>query len=67
MSETALPKDEESVLKTPAPKPDPVRAERTGSRSSGLVFLALLLGIAGVAVAGWGVWQLRMLQAGHQQ
>ncbi|RMV17301.1 putative Uroporphyrin-III C-methyltransferase, partial [Pseudomonas savastanoi] len=59
MSETALPKDEESVLKTPAPKPDPVRAERTGSRSSGLVFLALLLGIAGVAVAGWGVWQLR--------
>ncbi|KPX50604.1 putative Uroporphyrin-III C-methyltransferase [Pseudomonas amygdali pv. hibisci] len=67
VSETALLKDEESVLKTPAPKPDPVRAERTGSRSSGLVFLALLLGIAGVAVAGWGVWQLRMLQAGHQQ
>ncbi|KAA8693912.1 putative Uroporphyrin-III C-methyltransferase [Pseudomonas caricapapayae] len=67
VSETALPKDEESVLKTPASKPEPVRTERTGSRSSGLVFLALLLGIAGIAVAGWGVWQLRMLQAGHQQ
>lgn len=67
MSETALPKDEESVLKTPASKPEPVRTERTGSRNSGLVFLALLLAIAGIAVAGWGVWQLRMLQAGHQQ
>ncbi|RML62258.1 hypothetical protein APX70_08457, partial [Pseudomonas syringae pv. maculicola] len=30
MSETALPKDEESVLKTPASKPEPVRVERTG-------------------------------------
>nr|WP_080394072.1 uroporphyrinogen-III C-methyltransferase [Pseudomonas cannabina] len=67
VSETALPKDEESVLKTSTPTPDPVRVERTGSRSSSLVILALLLGIAGVAVAGWGVWQLRMLQAGHQQ
>ncbi len=67
VSETALPKDEESVLKTPASKPEPVRTERTGSRNSGLVFLALLLAIAGIAVAGWGVWQLRMLQAGHQQ
>lgn len=67
MSETALPKDEESVIKTPTSTPDPVRAERPGSRSSGLVILALLLGIAGVGVAGWGVWQLRMLQAGHQQ
>ncbi|MBP0940122.1 uroporphyrinogen-III C-methyltransferase [Pseudomonas alliivorans] len=67
MSETALPKDDESVVKTPASTPDPVRPERSGNRSSGLVILALLLGIAGVAVAGWGVWQLRMLQAGHQQ
>ncbi|MFH7468261.1 heme biosynthesis operon protein HemX, partial [Pseudomonas syringae pv. tagetis] len=47
--------------------PEPVRTERTGSRSSGLVFMALLIGIAGIAVAGWGDWQLRMLQAGHQQ
>lgn len=67
MSETALPKDDESVVKTPASTPEPVRPERSGNRSSGLVILALLLGIAGVAVAGWGVWQLRMLQAGHQQ
>nr|WP_080922239.1 uroporphyrinogen-III C-methyltransferase [Pseudomonas viridiflava] len=67
VSETALPKDDESVVKTPASTPEPVRPERSGNRSSGLVILALLLGIAGVAVAGWGVWQLRMLQAGHQQ
>ncbi|MDF2642231.1 MAG: heme biosynthesis operon protein HemX [Pseudomonas sp.] len=70
MSETALPKDEESVIKTPTSNPDPMRPERPerpANRNSGLVILALLLGIAGVAVAGWGVWQLRMLQAGHQQ
>ncbi|WP_328803405.1 uroporphyrinogen-III C-methyltransferase [Pseudomonas triticifolii] len=67
MSETALPKDEESVVKTPQSTLDPVRPERPVNRNSGLVILALLLGIAGVAVAGWGVWQLRMLQAGHQQ
>ena len=67
MSETALPKDEESVLKTPTDTPAPTRPERPGNRNSGLVILALLLGIAGIAVAGWGVWQLRMLQAGHQQ
>ncbi|MFJ4144464.1 uroporphyrinogen-III C-methyltransferase [Pseudomonas sp. NPDC089734] len=67
MSETALPKDEESVSKTPTSKPESVRAERPGNRSSGLVILALLLGVAGVGVAGWGVWQLRMLQAGHLQ
>nr|WP_278185581.1 uroporphyrinogen-III C-methyltransferase [Pseudomonas viridiflava] len=67
VSETALPKDDESVVKKPASTPEPVRPERSGNRSSGLVILALLLGIAGVAVAGWGVWQLRMLQAGHQQ
>ncbi|GFM88234.1 heme biosynthesis operon protein HemX [Pseudomonas cichorii] len=67
MSETALPKDEESVLKTSTSTPDPVRPLRPGNRSNGLVILALLLGVAGVAVAGWGVWQLRMLQAGHLQ
>ncbi|MCF5706052.1 heme biosynthesis operon protein HemX [Pseudomonas syringae] len=67
VSETALPKDEESVVKPSASTPDPVRPERSGNRNGGLVILALLLGIAGVAVAGWGVWQLRMLQAGHQQ
>ncbi|WNW12790.1 uroporphyrinogen-III C-methyltransferase [Pseudomonas sp. DTU_2021_1001937_2_SI_NGA_ILE_001] len=64
MSETALPKDEVTLSKTPAATPGP---ERPGNRASGLAVLALLLGIAGVGVAGWGVWQLRMLQAGHLQ
>ncbi|MBD8492305.1 uroporphyrinogen-III C-methyltransferase [Pseudomonas syringae] len=67
MSETALPKDEESVSKTSTVTPAPKRPERSGHRTSGLAVVALLLGIAGVGVAGWGVWQLRMLQAGHQQ
>lgn len=64
MSETALPKDEDALSKTSPVTPAPKRA---GNRGGGLAVLALLLGIAGVGVAGWGVWQLRMLQAGHQQ
>lgn len=67
VSETALPKDEESVVKPSTVTPEPKRPERPGNRTSGLAVVALLLGIAGVGVAGWGVWQLRMLQAGHLQ
>lgn len=69
MSETVLPKDDaEPVLAKPEPLPDPVRKEPSNRRSgNGLAILALLLGAAGVAVGGWSVWQLRAVQAGHQQ
>lgn len=66
MSETALPKDDSEAVLT-APTPDPLRPERPASRSNGLVILALLFGVAGIGVAGWGVWQLRAVQASHQQ
>ena len=66
MSETALPKDDSDAVTT-APTPDPLRPERPASRSNGLVILALLFGVAGVGVAGWGVWQLREVQASHLQ
>jgi uroporphyrin-3 C-methyltransferase len=68
VSETALPKDNaEPVLITSEPMSEPPTPERSGSRSNGLVILALLFGVAGVAVAGWGVWQLRSVQASHLQ
>lgn len=64
MSETVLPKEYvEPVLEAPEPAP----SKPSSSRGSGLVILALLLGAAGVAVGGWGVWQVRQLQTGHEQ
>ncbi|MDY7562765.1 uroporphyrinogen-III C-methyltransferase [Pseudomonas sp. CCC3.2] len=64
MSETVLPKEQlEPVIEVPAPNPN----TPSKNRGSGLVILALLLGVAGIAVGGWGVWQVRSLQAGHQQ
>ena len=71
MSETALPKDDSRpVLDAPvnAPVdevPPPPAAEQR--RGNGLAILALLLGAAGVAVGGWGVWQVRHLQANNLQ
>ncbi|XXD85056.1 uroporphyrinogen-III synthase [Pseudomonas sp. Z4-20] len=64
VSETALPKDQdqpaiEAPIETPAPT-----APRRGN---GLAIVALLLGAAGVAVGGWGIWQVRHLQANTQQ
>ena len=69
MSETLLPKDDvEPVLAKTEPLPDPAYKEPSNRRSSnGLAILALLLGAAGVAVGGWSVWQLRAMQAGHQE
>lgn len=69
MSETVLPKDDvEPVLAQSGPLPDPAYKEPSNRRSSnGLAILALLLGAAGVAVGGWSVWQLRAIQAGHQE
>jgi uroporphyrin-3 C-methyltransferase len=66
VSETALPKDDSEAVLT-APTPDPLRPERPASRNNGLVILALLFGVAGIGVAGWGVWQLRAVQASHMQ
>ncbi|POA89495.1 uroporphyrin-3 C-methyltransferase [Pseudomonas sp. NFPP10] len=64
MSETALPKDEaQPVPETPA-EPTKPTVERRGN---GLAILALLLGAAGVAVGGWGIWQVRHLQVNNQQ
>jgi uroporphyrin-3 C-methyltransferase len=69
VSETLLPKDDvEPVLAKTEPLPDPAYKEPSNRRSSnGLAILALLLGAAGVAVGGWSVWQLRAMQAGHQE
>lgn len=65
VSEATSPKEQpvqdapKPVTKTPAPEKP--------SNASGLAIIALLLGAAGVAIGGWGVWQLRMLQANEQQ
>ena len=63
MSEATSPKEQE--------QPEPVAAAaapaKPASRGSGLAVLALLLGAAGVAVGGWGVWQVRGLEARDQQ
>ncbi|WP_223544698.1 uroporphyrinogen-III C-methyltransferase [Pseudomonas sp. A-B-19] len=72
MSETALPKDDSRrVLDAPVdapvdemPPPPPAVGQRRGN---GLAIIALLLGAAGVAVGGWGVWQVHHLQAINQQ
>ncbi|MBB3241233.1 uroporphyrin-3 C-methyltransferase [Pseudomonas sp. Tn43] len=69
MSETALPKDDvRPVLDASADAPvetTPTAVEQR--RGNGLAIVALLLGAAGVAVGGWGVWQVRHLQATNQQ
>ncbi len=68
VSETTLPKDDvQPVLDAPvdAPVEAPPPADRR--RGNGLAIVALLLGAAGVAVGGWGVWQVRHLQANNQQ
>lgn len=64
MSETALPEnDVQPVLDAPVETPPPAAVQRRGN---GLAIVALLLGAAGVAVGGWGVWQVRHLQANTQ-
>jgi uncharacterized protein HemX len=40
---------------------------KPAARGNGLVVLALLLGAAGVAAAGWSLWQLRGLEVREQQ
>ncbi len=63
MSEATSPKDAtQPALDAPASI-----ATTPARRGNGLAALALLLGAAGVAVGGWGVWQVRSLQAHDQQ
>lgn len=65
MSETVLPEDDvRPVLEAPVETPPPAAVQRRGN---GLAIVALLLGAAGVAVGGWGVWQVRHLQASTKQ
>lgn len=63
MSETALPNDDlQPAPDAPAHTPA-APAKRAGT---GLALFALLLGAAGVAIGGWGVWQVRHLQGANQ-
>ncbi|MHC6227998.1 uroporphyrinogen-III C-methyltransferase [Pseudomonas sp. X10] len=63
MSETVLPNNEQQS----APEvPEPTAATPAKRSGNGLAILALLLGAAGVAVGGWGVWQVRQLQGSEQ-
>ncbi|QCI10125.1 heme biosynthesis operon protein HemX [Pseudomonas putida] len=59
MSETVLPNNEQPSAQEPTQSDTAAPAKRAGS---GLALLALLVGAAGVAVGGWGVWQVRQLQ-----
>nr|WP_246882116.1 uroporphyrinogen-III C-methyltransferase [Pseudomonas chlororaphis] len=59
-----MPKDDvQPVIDAPAEPATPA----VQRRGNGLAILALLLGAAGVAAGGWGVWQVRSLQANNQQ
>nr|WP_253219569.1 uroporphyrinogen-III C-methyltransferase [Pseudomonas chlororaphis] len=59
-----MPKDDvQPVIDAPAESATPAPQRR----GNGLAILALLLGAAGVAAGGWGVWQVRSLQANNQQ
>lgn len=62
MSDTALPKDEtQSAPKAPFEQPAAVPPQRSAN-GNGLAIIALLLAAAGLAAAGWGVWQVRTPQ-----
>lgn len=63
MSETVLPNTEQPAA-SEAPQTSTAKPERRSG--NGLALLALLLGAAGVAVGGWGVWQVRQLQGSEQ-
>lgn len=65
VSETALPKEDldQPAIDAPVETPPPMAPRR----GNGLAIVALLLGAAGVAVGGWGVWQVRHLQTNNQQ
>lgn len=60
MSEAVTPQE------TPTPtNPAPASAPRKGG--TGIALLALLVGAAGLAAGGWGIWQVQQLKAAEQQ
>ncbi|MCY1277153.1 HemX, putative uroporphyrinogen-III C-methyltransferase [compost metagenome] len=64
MSEADSPKQEQPTV---AAEPVTPVSAAPASRGNGLAALALLVGAAGVAVGGWGLWQVRSLEARDQQ
>ncbi|MFG5860601.1 uroporphyrinogen-III C-methyltransferase [Metapseudomonas sp. CR1201] len=64
MSEAEAPKQEQHTVAT-----EPVTPASTAPapRGNGLALFALLLGAAGIAVGGWGLWQVRTLESRDQQ
>ncbi|WP_044873177.1 uroporphyrinogen-III C-methyltransferase [Pseudomonas sp. LFM046] len=63
MSEAEAPKQEQHTVAT-----EPVTTSAASApRGNGLALFALLLGAAGIAVGGWGLWQVRSLEARDQQ
>jgi uroporphyrin-3 C-methyltransferase len=73
VSETVLPQEPNPAKGPvkPAPEilgePKRVKPSRDGGGGSGLAVVALLLAVAGIGAAGWGVWQVRSLMSGHEQ
>lgn len=69
MSEATSPKDDtQPALSAPIPpRVEPLASPAPKGRGNGLAALALLIGAAGVAVGGWSVWQVRLLQGQDQQ
>ncbi|MGN8258962.1 uroporphyrinogen-III C-methyltransferase [Pseudomonas sp. SMSB3] len=59
MSETVLSNNDQPSATEPT---HPITDKPVKRSGNGLAVLALLLGAAGVAVGGWGVWQVRQLQ-----
>lgn len=61
MSEAVTPQETSPTSSSPAAVPAP----RKGG--TGIALLALLVGAAGLAAGGWGLWQVQQLKAAEQQ
>ncbi|MBD9634016.1 uroporphyrinogen-III C-methyltransferase [Pseudomonas sp. PDM19] len=61
MSEAVTPQETSPTSSSPAIAPAP----RKGG--TGIALLALLVGAAGLAAGGWGVWQVQQLKGAEQQ
>ncbi|MDH4584134.1 heme biosynthesis operon protein HemX [Pseudomonas sp. BN415] len=64
MSEAEAPKQEQH---TAAAEPVTPSSAAPAPRGNGLALFALLVGAAGIAAGGWGIWQVRNLEARDQQ